>query len=271
MALKRLLLVAVFVSACVYVHQNRECLLDHVRAVSPRVAGLFESSSRRPPLPTARLFTADQLRRHSSLENGLYLAVLGKVYDVTSGSRHYGHEGDYHGFTGKDASRAFMTGDFTEAGLLDDVEDLNPWELRSIADWQLFYEKEYTYLGKLVGRFYDASGEPTDYLKNIELKMEEDKSAKESSERLKLVYPPCNVEWTQEMGTRVWCTNVSGGISRKWTGVPRMMYEPGTEAYRCACLKDAEETSSLTSKGAKRFREYEGCDPKSTECHVSKP
>lgn len=44
-----------------------------------------------------------------------------------------------------------MTGDFTEAGLLDDVEDLNPWELRSIADWQLFYEKEYTYLGKCFG------------------------------------------------------------------------------------------------------------------------
>lgn len=50
---------------------------------------------------------------------------------------------------GRDGSRAFVTGDFTESGLIDDVLDLTLSELRSLNDWLQFYQKEYIYKGML--------------------------------------------------------------------------------------------------------------------------
>ena len=37
----------------------------------------------------------------------------------------------------------------------------------------------------------------------------------------KQMFPPCNVEWSQAEGSRLWCTKKSGGITRDWVGVPR--------------------------------------------------
>jgi hypothetical protein len=44
--------------------------------------------------------------------------------------------------SGKDGSRAFATGDFTPAGLTDDVSDLEPTQCAAIANWVSFYEKD---------------------------------------------------------------------------------------------------------------------------------
>lgn len=41
-------------------------------------------------------------------------SIVGEVFDVSKGEKHYGKRGAYRGFTGRDASRAFVTGDFTE-------------------------------------------------------------------------------------------------------------------------------------------------------------
>jgi hypothetical protein len=51
-------------------------------------------------------------------------------------------------YTGRDGSRAFITGDFTESGLTDDVISLTAEELHSLHEWAQFYCKEYKYLGK---------------------------------------------------------------------------------------------------------------------------
>lgn len=40
----------------------------------------------------------------------LYLAIKGRVYDVTAGERFYGEGKEYHDWIGKDASRSFGTG-----------------------------------------------------------------------------------------------------------------------------------------------------------------
>lgn len=48
-----------------------------------------------------RIFTANELKQYTNLENGLYLSILGQVFDVTKGQKHYGPEGNYHAFTGK--------------------------------------------------------------------------------------------------------------------------------------------------------------------------
>ncbi|EKD14800.1 uncharacterized protein L3040_003981 [Drepanopeziza brunnea f. sp. 'multigermtubi'] len=46
----------------------------------------------------------------------IYLAINGTIYDVSLGRRHYGPDGSYHFFSGKDASRAFVTNCFLEDG-----------------------------------------------------------------------------------------------------------------------------------------------------------
>nr|CAD7438706.1 unnamed protein product [Timema bartmani] len=184
--------------------------------------------------------------------------------------------------SGKDASRAFITGDFNETGLSDDVLDLTPQELKSIVHWTEFYARDYKYRGKLIGRYYDAYGNPTSYHNEVMNKIKTAKNKMVDEESEKLSYPPCNSEWSQDSGTRVWCSSLSpvyvqptlpvaidcfvvnsGGIQRDWVGVPRMLYEPGSESHRCACIKDPTNTPA---KG--RLQEYKDCHPKAASCKI---
>lgn len=54
------------------------------------------------------LFTEDELKKYNG-ENSdlLYLAILGNVFDVTSGASYYGVGKVYHGFTGNDLKIRF--------------------------------------------------------------------------------------------------------------------------------------------------------------------
>lgn len=49
--------------------------------------------------------------------------------------------------SGKDASLAFITGDFTETGLTDDVSSLSPLEVVALYDWLAFYQRDYQHVG----------------------------------------------------------------------------------------------------------------------------
>jgi len=72
-----------------------------------------------------------------------YLVIVGHVFDVTSGMKSYGPGSGYHGFIGKDGSRAFVTGQFDEEGLISDLKGLSSTEYAGIADWLKFYIKTY--------------------------------------------------------------------------------------------------------------------------------
>jgi len=48
---------------------------------------------------------------------------------------------------GKDASRAFITGDFTESGLSSDVSDFSDSQIVALYDWLSFYQRDYTPVG----------------------------------------------------------------------------------------------------------------------------
>lgn len=50
-------------------------------------------------------------------------------------------------YLGRDATRAFVTGDFTEAGLVEDIVGLSFPDLIGLQDWIQFYEKEYSAIG----------------------------------------------------------------------------------------------------------------------------
>lgn len=51
-------------------------------------------------------------------------------------------------FLGRDASRAFVSGDFSEEGLIDDITGLTSTDYIGLNDWVKFYDKDYRYVGK---------------------------------------------------------------------------------------------------------------------------
>lgn len=59
----------------------------------------------------------------------------------------------------------------------------------------------------------------------------------------------------------------SGGIERDWAGVPRKYYKPGSDSFRCACVKFTEDMrTSPQRKG--NVEEYEDCSPESESCFI---
>nr|CAH7750319.1 unnamed protein product [Callosobruchus chinensis] len=224
------------------------------------VSKFFIQSSQSPP--TEVLLTMQELQLYNGKGRPeLYLSILGEVFDVTKGAKHYGPGCQYNFFIGKDASRNFITGKFNEEDESDLVADLSHDNLLSLKKWQQFYRKEYTKVGKLIGTYYDKNGQLTPQGKVVKNRMKAARQQERDEDLQKRIFPPCNVEWSQESGTRVWCTELSGGISRGWIGVPRQLYEAGSKSYRCACISD--ENKELGS-----IREYEGCEATSTSCFI---
>ena len=78
-------------------------------------------------LERKRTFTIKELATYDGSDptKGPYLAFMGHVFDVRKGREHYGPGGGYSFFSGKDATRAFVTGEFDEKGLVDDVTGLS--------------------------------------------------------------------------------------------------------------------------------------------------
>lgn len=101
-----------------------------------------------------RLLTQNELAAHGS--NGplkpIMLAVLGRVYDVDVGQDYYGPDGGYNFFAGIDGSRAYVTGEFNDEGLIDDLEGFTPHQVGEVDGWVKFYDETYTFVGKLIGR-----------------------------------------------------------------------------------------------------------------------
>lgn len=226
-----------------------------------------------------RLLTMSELERYDGREGspGLYLAILGQVFDVSKGAKHYGPGASYQGLAGRDASRAFVSGDFSHAGLVDDVSGLSPARMLGLHDWLSFYQRDYAYVGKLVGRFYDEQGRPTGALREVEEALVLGHKAKEEKELQKQRFPPCNSEWSANSGSRVWCGKRSGGVERDWVGVPRLLFAPGSSPS-CVCVRttgppsDGPAASSehpnagdLEHPGLKPYRE---CPPLAESCVV---
>lgn len=233
--------------------------------------------------PSLKLFTKEQLAKYDGSEKseGLLVAFLGSVYNVEKQKQHYGPEGDYAFFSGKDATRAFLTGNFVPDELTDNLDGVPKTSYDEIQNWLSFYDGEYEKVGRLVGTFYDESGCPTKDLKEVYKVLEV--RAKEKNER-KLedsIFPECNSEWNSDQKkSRVWCSKMSGGVERDWVGVPRQLFNPETKSYRCACVRSVGPASNIDGQTDKieqyngdlnhpRVKSYENCDATSTECSLS--
>lgn len=111
------------------------------------------------------IFTTEELKQYNGIDaNELYLAILGNVFDVTKGAKHYGPGQTYNVFVGecfivhiyvilfccclgRDASRNFIDGRFNTEDVSDDIINFSGSELLSLRDWLKFYEKEYNKVG----------------------------------------------------------------------------------------------------------------------------
>ncbi|XP_060911865.1 neuferricin isoform X1 [Labrus mixtus] len=226
---------------------------------------LFESGNDSNKGPPMRLLNRRELSLYDGEEGskGLYLGILGQVFDVHKGHKHYGPGGAYRCMAGKDASLAYITGDFTERGLTDDLSSLSPLQVVALYDWLAFYQREYQAVGLLIGRFYSETGKPTDALMQAEKSLAKGHRLKAQSESEKVRFPTCNSEWSSASGGRVWCSTKSGGVDRSWTGVPRKLFSAGLTGVRCVCVEDpsaAEDDPNL--------QKYDGCPPHADSCSV---
>ncbi|XP_065853288.1 membrane-associated progesterone-binding protein 4 [Euphorbia lathyris] len=206
-----------------------------------------------------RLFTAEELVLYNGTDDSLpiLLGILGSVFDVTKGKSHYGVGGGYNHFAGRDASRAFVSGNFTGDGLTDSLRGLSSTEVKSIVGWRDFYFRSYTFVGKLVGRYYDSEGNPTKTLKGVEAKAARGAQLLEKQKIEEAKQPSCSSRWSQDQGGEVWCDE----------GFPRLVQRPleialtGKMSRRCACYQEDE----LNQPG---LEVYQGCDFLAKTCRV---
>ena len=141
----------------------------HWSSLNGMERNLEASSSSSPFLssPPLTVFSPRQLLLASSStadenEKPILVAFAGEVFDVGSHNKHYGPGGDYSHFAGRDATRAFTTGDF-EKDLSDEIGDLlsDDDSVQSLEHWISFYEKhkQYRRVGVVGGgAFYDEEG-----------------------------------------------------------------------------------------------------------------
>lgn len=85
----------------------------------------------------------------SSERAPLFLAIHGRIYDVSAGWGFYGPGQTYHKLVGKDATRAFCTGCLEPACLVPNTDGLTEKQLREAYRWIELYEQHDKY--KLVG------------------------------------------------------------------------------------------------------------------------
>ncbi|KAL2628787.1 hypothetical protein R1flu_013473 [Riccia fluitans] len=218
-----------------------------------------------PTVMKPRLWSPEELAKYNGSDPKLpvLLGIVGSVFDVSKGRKHYGPGGGYSHFSGRDASRAFVSGNFTADGLTDSLGGLSPLQVKSIMDWHNFFQNstKYIYVGKIVGRFYNQSGLPTkEFVKATLLAARGERIMKERKKEEDR-FPTCNSRWNPQQGGEVWCT----------TGYPRIvevvsdgLYR-GTSDSRCACF---DEKAMNSRKG---LLLYEGCPPLSQKCQSSPP
>ena len=106
---------------------------------------------------------------------------------------------------GRDGTRAFVTGEFNDEGLTDDIDGLSPLQVGELEDWSKFYNKDYTFVGKLIARYYNKDGSPTKAWYKFNKALGEKDKIKAEQQALQTKYPGCNSHWTEADGGKVYC------------------------------------------------------------------
>lgn len=112
----------------------------------------------KPPPPILfKTYTPRTLVQYNGT-NGqpVFLAIRGKVFDVTPGRNFYGPGGPYENFAGRDATRGLAMNSFDEEvltqdldGPLDSLDGLGSDEWESLSGWEETFTGKYMIVGKL--------------------------------------------------------------------------------------------------------------------------
>ncbi|KAK1417733.1 hypothetical protein QVD17_26867 [Tagetes erecta] len=97
--------------------------------------------------------TLDQLKQYDGTNpsNPIYIAVKGRIFDVTTGKSFYGPGGSYAMFAGKDASRALAKMSKNEEDVIGSLDGLTEKEIGVLDDWEKKFEAKYPIVGSLAG------------------------------------------------------------------------------------------------------------------------
>ena len=206
---------------------------------------------------TVKVFTVAELARYAGADGGpVYLAIMGRVFDVSRGREFYEPGAGYECFAARDASLAFVTGDFAN-DRTDAVGDLSGRQLAELAGWvNSTYYAKYDYRGILGGGFfYDSSGRETAGGRAVATKI----AAAAAAEVVRAAdlrrYPKCASRRTATEAT----------VSCKNGAVPRLR-DGGDGRDRCACVSPQ---TARTLPGD--FRVYDGCEKTVPSCTLPRP
>ncbi|KAI9105963.1 cytochrome b5-like heme/steroid binding domain-containing protein [Phlyctochytrium arcticum] len=88
----------------------------------------------------------------------IYLAISGIIYDVSAGPQFYGKDGSYNHFSGRDASRSYITG-CQDDHLTHDLRGLSEAQIKSLEVWEQFYQtsNKYFKVGEVIHKPIDPN------------------------------------------------------------------------------------------------------------------
>ncbi|GAA5911556.1 uncharacterized protein JCM6883_005792 [Sporobolomyces salmoneus] len=103
-----------------------------------------------PPKDTP--FTKAELAKYNGSDEStpIYVAIKGKIYDVSAKRDMYGPGCGYNVFTGKDASKALGKSSLKAEDADSDYSSLTDEELKVLDDWEKYFAKRYNIVGKVV-------------------------------------------------------------------------------------------------------------------------
>lgn len=96
--------------------------------------------------------TPQQLAQYNGTDASkpLYVAVKGRIFDVTNGKSFYGPGGPYAMFAGKDASRALAKMSKNDEDVTPSLDGLSDKEIGVLNDWEKKFEAKYPVVGRVV-------------------------------------------------------------------------------------------------------------------------
>ena len=139
-----------FTVCCVYCKNILKRQEPQRRETSRMTETLFE----------LREYSMSELNCYNGSNGTIYIALNGKIFDVTKDKKQFDPSGCYKMLAGRDASRAFATLSFDVNSLrseYDDLSDLNDIERANLDEWERIYTEKYNIMGKLVSTHHTKS------------------------------------------------------------------------------------------------------------------
>ncbi|CAH9108185.1 unnamed protein product [Cuscuta europaea] len=95
--------------------------------------------------------TAQQLELYNGSDPSkpIYIAIRGRIFDVTAGKSFYAPGGSYSIFAGKDATRALAKMSKAEEDISPSTEGLSEKEIGVLQDWEKKFEAKYPVVGRV--------------------------------------------------------------------------------------------------------------------------